>query len=80
MSSLNGRFCSAAQYPDEDCVDPEQAASCHYPRGVRIPSRERLRRPQACIPGQHGYLVDVMNTFVKNLRFFAHAGCLKAGK
>ena len=48
--------------------------------GAVLPSRERLRRPQACIRGQHGYLVGVMNTLVKNLRLFAHAGCLKAGR
>jgi hypothetical protein len=42
--------------------------------------RDRLHHPQACIRWQHGYLVNVMNTLVKNLRLFAHAGCLKAGK
>jgi hypothetical protein len=52
----------------------------HCPRGVRTASRERLRRPQACIRGQHDYLVSIMNTLVKNLRLFAHGGCLKAGQ
>ena len=65
---------------------PEKAASIRN-RGVRppspcglTPSRGHLLCPQACIRGQHAYLVGVMNTFVKNLRLFAHAGCLKAGQ
>ena len=64
----------------------EKAASIRN-RGVQpaspcglTSSREHLLCPQACIRGQWGYLVSVMNTFVKNLRLFAHAGCLKAGQ
>ena len=62
----------------------EKAASIRNGRPAASPwtppSRERLLCPQACIRGRHGYLVSVMNTVVKNLRLFAHAGCLKAGK
>jgi hypothetical protein len=36
--------------------------------------------PKACIRRQQGYLVGVMIKLVKNLRFLAQAGCLKAGR
>jgi hypothetical protein len=74
----------AASAPERNILD--QAASIRNRLGAAasragpvLPARERLRHPKACIPRQWAYLESVMMKLVRNLRLFAHAGCLKAG-